>query len=89
MRAVRQACGETFEEVEAFLKSETFPVVSDEMAFVHIWELLIFWRIEQNHICILAYHMIYRFSNLQIRQAPTVSNYAIRWKRRKNTSIIS
>eukprot|EP00571_Detonula_confervacea_P012019 CAMPEP_0172305252 /NCGR_PEP_ID=MMETSP1058-20130122/6570_1 /TAXON_ID=83371 /ORGANISM="Detonula confervacea, Strain CCMP 353" /LENGTH=965 /DNA_ID=CAMNT_0013016783 /DNA_START=201 /DNA_END=3098 /DNA_ORIENTATION=+ len=27
MRAVRQACGETFEEVEDFLKSETFPVV--------------------------------------------------------------
>lgn len=38
MRAVRQACGETFEEVEAFLKSETFPVVSDEMAFGHIWD---------------------------------------------------
>ena len=27
MRAVRQACGEKFEEVEAFLSSETFPVV--------------------------------------------------------------
>ena len=27
MRAVRQACGETFEEVHDFLKSETFPVV--------------------------------------------------------------
>jgi len=27
MRAVRQSCGETFEEVEEFLKSETFPVV--------------------------------------------------------------
>ena len=28
MRAVRQACGEKFEDVEAFLKSESFPVVS-------------------------------------------------------------
>lgn len=28
MRAVRQACGKTFEEVEDFLKSEYFPVVS-------------------------------------------------------------
>lgn len=27
MRAVRQACGKTFEEVEEFLMSETFPVV--------------------------------------------------------------
>jgi hypothetical protein len=28
MRAVRQACGSTFEEVEEFLKSEIFPVAS-------------------------------------------------------------
>lgn len=27
MRAVRQACGEKFSEVEQFLRSETFPVV--------------------------------------------------------------
>ena len=27
MRAVRQACGKTFEEVEGFLKGESFPVV--------------------------------------------------------------
>lgn len=32
MRSVRQACGKTFEEVEDFLKSETFPVVSDKNA---------------------------------------------------------
>ena len=28
MRAVRQACGKTFEEVEGFLEGESFPVVS-------------------------------------------------------------
>ena len=28
MRAVRQACGSMFEEVEGFLRSESFPVVS-------------------------------------------------------------
>ena len=27
MRAVRQACGKTFEEVEGFLEGESFPVV--------------------------------------------------------------
>ena len=27
MRAVRQACGATFEEVEEFLMNESFPVV--------------------------------------------------------------
>jgi hypothetical protein len=27
MRAVRQACGATFEEVEEFLRGESFPVV--------------------------------------------------------------
>ena len=34
MRSVRQACGETFEEVEEFLKSETFPVVSENESII-------------------------------------------------------
>jgi hypothetical protein len=32
MRAVRQACGSTFEEVEEFLKSESFPVASKSIS---------------------------------------------------------
>jgi hypothetical protein len=44
MRAVRQACGKTFEEVEDFLKSETFPVVSVMHVLHTNATFLLLWR---------------------------------------------
>ena len=58
MRAVRQACGKTFDEVEEFLNSKTFPVVR-----LAIFRMRMFFDHKINHeiqiICILYSDMFY------------------------------
>ena len=50
MRSVRQACGKTFEEVEDFLKSESFPVVSKNLQNIKNQQLP--WHISLENITI-------------------------------------
>ena len=63
MRAVRQACGETFEEVHDFLKSEAFPVVL-KPTDSGMWQI----HLSLCHLCILRSHCSSSYWYAQIQQ---------------------
>jgi hypothetical protein len=58
MRAVRQACGSTFEEVEEFLKSERFPVASRSLFDIAPYLSILASRSSnEHHITSISHHI--------------------------------